>query len=183
MKKEKLLEILLDKFFLALIVGLTVVIAGQRIREEFRSTERIRESAMAVSRVHSDLVTAERRHLMGAMGSYFQLLSELEGVGTAAGENATRLAQTRKEIETAVFQIEGLYPDFGRTSKPLLQVIRTTNRELIGKRRGPEEIEKDGRSVRDTYQTVLASLRTISVRAVEKDREAVEELLGAEDGF
>lgn len=167
--KDKMILAVFDK----LILGVVVVVVGLWAQSSWKEEEKVRDAQLAVSRIHTDILTEQRKILVGGMGTYFQLLNECEASGIAEDDLVRRLKQSTESTETAIYQITGLFPEFKERSAELERSIAKANVSLFTRRREPSEIRKDSDRIRTRYAEVLESLRDLSVAAVEADWNAV----------
>ena len=159
-----------------LVLGALLFLLGFFVQEAFKAHQRAQELTLSVSRVHTDVVAEQRVNLVRNVGQYLGLLDGLKFKGKAEAKQGVehQLSKTRQEIELAIFQVSGLYPEFQSEAKPLRDAVLLANEELFsGKTLPPEEVEDHAQSVRTKFSTALVALRSVSMRAMATDQDAV----------
>ena len=183
--KQKLALLLIDKALIGVFVLLLGFLVQAGLAERDRlvaQRERAREAALSVSQVFTEIVDENREPIVNAVEDLLAVLNQYEPVGRVTGtEGRDRLRSIVENLENGLNQLARINPELPAKTDRFMQQVRGIRSDLVNRRRDPEALQEDRKSLSAGYTDLLVHLRTTSVLAWERDRNAVEAILaGAE---
>ena len=195
--RQKLALLLIDKLLIgAFIVGLGFMVQSgleqqraaletQQVDRDRRANqrERVREVALSVSQVFTEIVNENREPIVNAVDDLIALLNQYENVGRVRdNEGRDRLRSIVEDIENALNQLARINRDLPAKADPFVRRVRRIRSDLVNRRRDPEALRQDRDNLSAGYTDLLVALRATSVLALEADRSAVESILAESGG-
>ena len=182
---QKLGLLLIDKLLIGGLIAAAAFyfqarLENHRVSLEAQQAERehIRDVTLTVSQVFTEIVDADRKTVITAVGSLFAVLNKYESLGQVRDpSDRRRLQKIVEDIENALSQLALVNTDLAVSADSFVKRIRAIRSDLVNKKRGPEDLKRDTQSLLASYTGLLDELRTTSILALEEDRRAVTAML------
>jgi hypothetical protein len=171
--KESLASRLVFALFDKLVLGLVVVCAGFWFQQRGAEQVMVRDLALKMAGLHGQIIQQERQALVEGVGTYLRTLTELERGKQLSKKRSEQLARSRHQIRASIENIDAVYDGFDEQAQAFMLAVWETSstlsdNELTGGGR-IQAIQARGSAIRREYKLMLASLRNVSVRAVQDD--------------